>query len=464
MKLKINFLVVIFIILSSFLFINASFAQSANSYKFEDGDVICFLGDSITYGGQFHEFLQLFYVTRYPFLELTFLNSGISGDNAADMIYRFEEDVLVSNPTHIFLMTGMNDVQRTLYTREIVSQEIIQRREFVLQEFKKNFKLLAELIKESEITPILLTPSIYDQYSDLKTENNLGCNDALIEGSNYISELARQNNYKVVDINQKMMDVMLNGLKDNPSFTVIGKDRVHPETTGNFIMFYEIISSLEIQNDISKLSLDITKDYSVVSENSKIENLSINENNISFDYQQNSLPFPINPGLKEAMSIVPFQEKFNKEIIQIIGLENGTYNLFINNYLIDTFSDSDFELGINISNNNKTPQYNQAKELQELCRDYRKTGFMLRSVPFIEFKYLRDLENEKTLENKKTHLSNKLNSLKDKPYYNYIKNSIDDYFKTYPIQDSLRNRLFEIKTEIYKKNKPKNLNWSVIKN
>ena len=76
----------IIIILSSFSLV---FGQSHKPF-FKDGDTICFLGDSITHGGQYHEFLQLFYATRYPELNLSFHNCGISGDNATGMIERFE--------------------------------------------------------------------------------------------------------------------------------------------------------------------------------------------------------------------------------------------------------------------------------------------------------------------------------------------------------------------------------------
>jgi hypothetical protein len=85
-----------------FLGISNSHAQQKSSVYFKNGDVICFLGDSITHGGQYHEFLQLFYATRYPELTLSFHNCGISGDNAAGMIERFEEDVMKHKPTHVF--------------------------------------------------------------------------------------------------------------------------------------------------------------------------------------------------------------------------------------------------------------------------------------------------------------------------------------------------------------------------
>jgi hypothetical protein len=77
----------LFTVFLSFNSLFIGFSQSSSPF-FKDGDTICFLGDSITHGGQYHEFLQLFYATRYPELNLSFHNCGISGDNAAGMIDR----------------------------------------------------------------------------------------------------------------------------------------------------------------------------------------------------------------------------------------------------------------------------------------------------------------------------------------------------------------------------------------
>ena len=173
-----------FLFLTCILSLYSLQAQDNQKPFFKDGDVICFLGDSITHGGQYHQFLQLFYATRYPALKLSFHNCGISGDNAAGMIERFEEDVLKHNPTHVFLMTGMNDVIRTLYFEGKASQKILKQREDALATYKQNTTILAEKIIKNGVIPILLTPSIYDQYSKIERENNLGCNDALIECSN----------------------------------------------------------------------------------------------------------------------------------------------------------------------------------------------------------------------------------------------------------------------------------------
>ena len=197
-----------FLFFTCILSLSSLQAQDNQKPFFKNGDVICFLGDSITHGGQYHQFLQLFYATRYPALKLSFHNCGISGDNAAGMIERFEEDVLKHNPTHVFLMTGMNDVIRTLYFEGKASQKILKQRANALANYKRNTTLLAEKIIENGIMPILLTPSIYDQYSKIERENNLGCNDALIECSNHIKKLGDKYDALVIDLNTPMRKLM----------------------------------------------------------------------------------------------------------------------------------------------------------------------------------------------------------------------------------------------------------------
>ena len=248
-----------FLFFTCILFLSSLQAQDNQKPFFKDGDVICFLGDSITHGGQYHQFLQLFYATRYPAIKLSFHNCGISGDNAIGMIERFEKDVLKHNPTHVFLMTGMNDVIRTLYFEGEASQKILKQREDALATYKQNTTLLAEKIIANGVIPIFLTPSIYDQYSLIEKENNFGCNDALIECAKHIKDLAKKHNSTVVDLNTSMKDIMMSGLKKDSLFTIIGNDRVHPGKTGHFIIFNEIISKLEKPSLISKISIDISK-------------------------------------------------------------------------------------------------------------------------------------------------------------------------------------------------------------
>ena len=59
---KRSFFVVLLSVSYVFFSLQYVYAQQETSKIFESGDTICFLGDSITHGGQFHEFLQLFHL------------------------------------------------------------------------------------------------------------------------------------------------------------------------------------------------------------------------------------------------------------------------------------------------------------------------------------------------------------------------------------------------------------------
>lgn len=50
---------------------------------FKDGDRAVFLGNSITDGGHYHSYIWLYYMTRFPYMDLRVMNAGIGGETAA---------------------------------------------------------------------------------------------------------------------------------------------------------------------------------------------------------------------------------------------------------------------------------------------------------------------------------------------------------------------------------------------
>jgi lysophospholipase L1-like esterase len=447
----------------TFSFLFFGFAQTSSPF-FKNGDVICFLGDSITHGGQYHEFLQLFYATRYPNLKLTFHNCGISGDNAAGMIDRFEDDVMKHKPTHVFLMTGMNDVQRTLYFEGTTSDKILKQRANTLANYKRNTTLLVEKIIENGIIPILLTPSIYDQYSKIERENNLGCNDALIECSNHIKKLSDKYDALVIDLNTPMRKLMERELKKDSLFTIIGKDRVHPGTTGHFIIFHEIISSLEAPDVVSKIAIDVNQNEQKISvQNLSLQNAQFSESLISFQTCEMSLPFPIGRSLYEAISLTSFGELYNQQLFQAEGLSDKNYDLYIDKQHIGTFDAYDLKRGINLSQYKNTLQYKQAQEIRRLCAAYRQTQYQLRAIAFIRHSYLNDYSGPDDINLKYEHLTKKLKLIEGKPYYNYINTSIKAFFETLPKIDSLEKRKRQLSDQIHSMYTPRKQQWKLIK-
>ena len=126
-----------------------------------------------------------------------------------------------------------------------------------------------------------------------------------------------------------MQDIMHRELQKDSLFTIIGKDRVHPETTGHFIMFHEIISAIESHSNVAQITISLNEVKNLKTENCDVNELQLTKNKISFKCLENSLPFPISKPINKALTLVPFQQEFNQEILKIIGLDRGNYDLFI---------------------------------------------------------------------------------------------------------------------------------------
>lgn len=74
---------------------------------FKDGDRAVFLGNSITDGGHYHSYIWLYYMTRFPYMDLRVMNAGIGGETAGDMYKRLDGDVLSKRPTVLTVTFGM---------------------------------------------------------------------------------------------------------------------------------------------------------------------------------------------------------------------------------------------------------------------------------------------------------------------------------------------------------------------
>src|SRR5437016_13628366 len=105
-------------LIAAFLLCVSAFAQS-NDFALKPGDRVVFFGDSITEQRLYTSYVQQFVISRYPDLNITFINSGWTGDTVngnpcvpcagVGALARIERDVVAYKPTVVTLLFGMND-------------------------------------------------------------------------------------------------------------------------------------------------------------------------------------------------------------------------------------------------------------------------------------------------------------------------------------------------------------------
>ena len=432
---------------------------------FRDQDKVCWVGDSITASGLYHSYIYLYYSTRFPSLHLSFVNCGISGDNASGMMGRIDKDVYLNHPTVVTLSAGMNDVNRNLYyqTNAPTNAPVLQRQ--AIESYKKNIEKLADSFAAHQLRQIYFTPTIYDEDVESTFESLRGVNGALRECSDFVLQFARSKNMPVVDFWHPMNELNRKMQKSDPKFTLTSKDRVHPGPAGHLLMAYLFLDQTGAPQDVWRLSVDAKSSKVLSQANCKATALTSNPKGVTFTNRELALPFPCIADAKDALSWVPFDERLNQQTLQISHLDEGNYSLQINQAEVGQYSATELEKGINLAINPKTPQSEQSQKIAALCQEHYTLGNTIRTLRRVEMKHLQnvDLTNRAAVEASLNKLIEEKQAQKNDPGANsgyYIKTA-KTYLSEIRREPEMQIRLKAIQVQIYSMNQPQSYSYSL---
>ena len=426
---------------------------------FKEGNRVCFVGNSITHMGGFHHNIFLYHVTRFPSNQVSFFNCGIAGDSSLGVLNRMEDDILINNPTHAIIMLGMNDVQRDLYgALPSINKDTLDQRKEAIKIYKKNFKKIVDLFKARDIKVILQKPSIYDQTAVLPEPIHLGVNEALGECAVFIDSLAVKYELPVVDYFSFMNNLNSKIQKSDPSRTLTGNDRIHPRVTGHFVMAYKFLKTEEAPKYVSKIIID--KDIATSSKksfNCEIKSVSKQKKGITFSVKEYALPFPTNTDQEEGLKIVPFLNELNVQLLKIIHLTKGQFELLIDDSVIGTFTEKQLSDGLNLSEFQTTPQYQQSIRVHSLLNKLWEIEWKLRDLKLIEY-----MEDYKTCPDKNNLqlVETYLDSVFTKKYAglsygSYYKDQLKKYITNKPKEKEYQEASEKLRRKIYLTAQPK---------
>ena len=434
------------------LFSLTVFSQDSKSLLFRNGDRVDFVGNSITHGGEFHNDIFLYYATRFPAEKISFFNCGISGDVAGGIISRMDSDVLVNRPSVAAVMIGMNDVNRNLYTRTNEGNpEIDQKKAEAIELYKKNTSRIASILTKYGCKLILQLPSIYDQTAKISSENYFGVNDALGKCAEHLKSIAPLYQASVVDYYSIMKDINQREQKKDSAFTIIGNDRVHPQSPGHLVMAYQFLKNTGAPKYVSKIWMDAHHKKATELINCTVKIKSFKRDKIQFECLERALPYPVKKEAVAALNLIPFTEDLNQEILQISNLKEGSYQLYIDKILVASLNSLQLSEGINLALNTATPQYRQSLEVMKLCNEYQSVQGILRNISYIEIKnmsgYKGDIHNFETIQE---FITQKI-AVTTQPY---TRSSLAQYLINKPKQHFSTIQLKEIRDKVYQANIP----------
>jgi len=337
---------------------------------FQAGERWCAVGDSITHTGRYHDYVYLFYATRLPDRPIELINCGISGDTAAGVSRRLDEDVLRHCPTVATLMLGMNDVRRDLYRAES-SADLTVRREAALDAYGENMREVARRLQVAGVRLVFITPSIFDQTAASSVPPLTGVDDALGRCAVQVVELARTCGGAVVDLHAPMGALNRARQAVDPAFSLVGADRIHPAEPGHFVMAYLFLKA----QDLPPFAADMVLDAAGKTE-------------VDVVLCEDALPFPVPAACRPALDWVPFMDELNQERLRIDNLPAGRYTLRIDDTTVGSFDAAAWASGINLATLTNTPQYVQALAVAALDEERFALAKQLRTIEYVEWQML----------------------------------------------------------------------------
>jgi lysophospholipase L1-like esterase len=345
------------LVLLALLAASAAALAAQQRFYLHDKDTLLFYGDSITEQRLYTTFVETFVLTRYPQLNVRFVNSAWGGENApggnggpADL--RLTRDVLPYKPTVMTVMLGMNDGGYIAFDEERFKRYTAGM-EHILQVVKDAFP---------DLRVTLLEPSPYD---DVTVEPQFpgGYNGVLVRYGQYVRELGQRNQMLVADPNAPVVEMLkkANAL-DLAGAKALIPGRIHPSSGGHLVMAESLLKAWGASPMVSAVDIDAASKQVAKAENTTVTGLTVGEA-ISWSQKDAALPMlvslrdrslPIGPRrgaatMDLALKSSDFMEALNQETLRVRGLDGAKYTLKINGSVVGSFSREQLEQGLNLA-------------------------------------------------------------------------------------------------------------------
>lgn len=369
-----------------FLAARAALPSAGFAAPFQDGDVVCFAGDSITHTGSYPTLIALFYATRFPERQVRFENAGISGDRAsaivADESFRLNRDILGRKATVTAVMLGMNDIERPWYGRAEVDDAVLAARTKALAGYETAMTQLLTRVQQGGSRLLLFTPTPYDdtavtpvgktEFMSSGRQKAVGANAALARCAEWLRDWAREHGSDLVDSHAVMTALNRREQAADPNFTVVSEDRIHPGAPGHFLILYAFLKAQHLEGNVARIVVAADSQASGDSQDCVVRDIQATPAEIRFTVRTRALPFPVPADAKAALGLVPFTEEFNQELLRVVDLREGRYRLAIDETPLGEFSREQLEHGIDLAALPGAPQVRQAARAGRIAAEWMR--------------------------------------------------------------------------------------------
>lgn len=353
--------------------------QEDARFHLKDGDRVVFYGDSITEQNLYTAFAETYVVTRFPRLNINFINSGWSGDwvvggGGGKVEERLRRDVLAHRPTVLTAMFGMNDGGYQEFDPAF------------FKVYSEGYERLLALLKTEApgLRITLLQPSPFDEVTHghawrlASPPIKGGYNAVMIRYGQFVGDLARKHQLNVADLNAPVVEALRRAQATDAALAQkIIPDRIHPSAAGHLLMAASLLKAWRAPSVVTALELDAASKRILRSVSTKVSALKA-EDEISWVQHDEALPLPLDMKDAAVAAVVRLSdvlESLNQQTLKIKNLAAPRYALKIDGEEMGTWTKEELAAGINLAVL-PTPMLKQATAVHALTLQHNRIRYV----------------------------------------------------------------------------------------
>jgi len=227
---------------------------------------ILFLGDSITYAGQYVDGFDAFLATTFPERDFEVIDcglpsetvSGLSEDGHADGKFprpdlheRLDRVLALVKPDLVFVCYGMNCGIYLPFA------------EGRFGKYQQGIQTVCDKVKAAGAMVVLITPPMFDAHG----KPGFDYDTVLMHYSAWLIKFRNQG-YRVVNAHGAMWAAVDEKRATNPDFT-FAKDGVHPDRAGHMVIAKEIVTEMASEKQFETFAAFLESDWGKSEEGKK---------------------------------------------------------------------------------------------------------------------------------------------------------------------------------------------------
>ena len=293
-------------------------------------DVWVMAGDSITAQRQHSNYIEAFYRTRYPNLNVRFRNSGIGGNRTGNILARFDYDVAAWKPTIVSIELGMNDVGNGDDPKAYID----------------GMRQLIQKLREIKAQPVLISSSPVNDGSVTGDWKSDRCR-RIGPYSVALKKLAEEEKVVMIDQYHALLDLWGKNKQSATPINLTG-DAVHPGPVGQYTMAGVILSQLGVDKEVSSATL--SADGKVAeAKRCKITDVVATAGKLSFKRGEEVSAWPVDPKSKAAAELLPEIHQLSRWMLTVSDFPAGNYKVTIDGKPAATLTEKELASGWNMA-------------------------------------------------------------------------------------------------------------------